>query len=102
MGGQFSIWLPNFRKTGSVADANKGQHRSSFGIIPENIHDLWERHEDETGISRTSEIFCEDISQRIGNDPGLVDLNELNNVNHRGLCRASATLPVSRNLATKH
>ena len=36
------------------------------------------------------------------NDPGLVDLNELNNVNHCGLCRASATLPVSGNLATKH
>ena len=26
-----------FRKTGSVADAHKGRHRSSFGVIPENV-----------------------------------------------------------------
>ena len=48
------------------------------------------------------ETFCEDICQRIENDPGLLDLKDLNNVDHCGLCGASATLPVSRNLATKH
>ena len=35
-----------FRKTGSVADAHKGRDRSSFGIILENIHNLWEDRED--------------------------------------------------------
>ena len=133
----------NFRKTGSVADAHKGRHCSSFGVIPENIQNLWERHEEsprkstrrllqETGISRTSvfrtlhddlklflykiqilqrqtdqneaerETFWEDISQGIENDPGLLDLNDLNDFDHCGLCGASATLLVSRNLATKH
>ena len=133
----------NFRKTGSVADAHKGRHCSSFGVIPENIQNLWERHEEsprkstrrllqETGISRTSvfrtlhddlklflykiqilqrqtdqneaerETFWEDISQRIENDPDLLDLNDLNDFDHCGLCGASATLLVSRNLATKH
>ena len=157
MEGQFNIWWPNFRRrkvwqiptnatsamnATSVADAYKCQHRSLFGIIPENIQNLWEHHEEsptkstnclsqETGISRTSvvrilhddlkpfpykiqilqrqidqnkaerETFCEDISQRIENDPGLLDMNNLNNVNHCGLFVASATLPVSRNLATK-
>ena len=47
------------------------------------------------------ETFCEDISQRIENDPGLLDLNDLNDDDHCGLCGASATLPVSQNLATK-
>ena len=125
-----------------MADAAKGRDHSSFSIIPENIQNLPECHEDfprkstrrlskETGILRTSvlrilhddlklflykiqilrrqtdqnkakwETFCEDISQRIENDPGLLDLNNLNNVDHCGLCGASATLPVSRNLATK-
>ena len=57
--------MAKFRKTRSVVDAQKGQDRSSFGIIPENIQNLRERHEDfprkstrrlsqETGISRTS------------------------------------------------
>ena len=52
-------------QTGSVADAHKDQHRSSFGIIPENIQNLGERLEEsarkstrrlsqETVISRTS------------------------------------------------
>ena len=40
MEGQFNVWWPNF---GSVADAHKGWHRSSFGIIPENIQNLRER-----------------------------------------------------------
>ena len=64
MEGQFSL-VAKFRKTGSVADAHKRRHRSSFGIIPENIQNLRERHEEcprkstrslsqETGISRTS------------------------------------------------
>ena len=131
-----------FRNTGSVADAHKDQHRSSFGIIPENIQNLRERHVEsprklirpllqETGISRTwvlrilhddlkllpykiqilqrqtyqnkaeREIFCEDTSQRIENDPELLDLNDLNDVDHCDLCGASATFSVSRNLATK-
>ena len=47
------------------------------------------------------ETPSEDISQRIKNDPGLFNLNDLNDVDHCDLCRASATLPVSRNLATK-
>ena len=47
------------------------------------------------------ERFCEDLSQRIENDPGLLDLNDLNDVNHSGLSQASVTLPVCRNLATK-
>ena len=130
------------RKTGSVADVHDNRYCSSFGIIPENIQNLWERHEEsprklkrclsqETGISRTSvleilhddlelfpykiqilkrqtyqnkaerETFCEDISPRIENDPGLLDLNDLNDVDHWRLCGASATLPVSRSLATK-
>ena len=40
--------------------------------------------------------FCEDISQRIENDPGLLDLNDFNDVDHCGLCGVSATLPVSQ------
>ena len=47
------------------------------------------------------ETICEDITQRIENDSGLLDLNDLNDVGHCGFCGASATLPVSRNLATK-
>ena len=56
------------------------------------------------------ETFYEDISQKFENDPGLLDLNDLNDVNHSGLCGASATLlfcgasatlPVSQNLTTK-
>ena len=63
-----------FRKTGSVADAHKGRHCSSFGIIPENIQNLRERHEksprksirhlsQQTGISRTSvlRVFNDEI-----------------------------------------
>ena len=45
------------------------------------------------------ETFCEGIRQRIENDPGL--LNDLNDVNHCGLCGASSTLPVIRDLAIK-
>ena len=47
------------------------------------------------------ETFCNDTSQRIENDPGLLDLNNLNDVDHYGRCGASATLPDSRNLATR-
>ena len=115
--------VTKFSKTGSVADAHKGWHRSSFGIIPENIQNLPEHHEEshrkstwhlsqETGISRTSvlrifhddlklfryksqtlqrqtdqneaewETFCEDISQRIENDPGLFDLTTVAFLGH--------------------
>ena len=121
------------RTTGSVADAHKGRHRSSFGIITENTQNLRERYEEsprkstrrlsqETGILRTSvlrilhddlklflykvqilqrqtdqnkaelETLYEDISQGFENDPGLLDLNDLNDVDHRGLCGASALL----------
>ena len=52
-------------------------------------------------INQKEKPFCEDISQMIENDLGLLDLNNLNDVGHCGLCWASATLPVSRNLATK-
>ena len=56
--------VAKFRKTGSVADAEKGQDSWSFGIIPDNIQNLRESHEEfprkstrrllqETGISRT-------------------------------------------------
>ena len=57
--------VAKFWKTASVVDDHKGRDRSSFGIIPENIQNLRERHEDfprksthhllqETGVSRTS------------------------------------------------
>ena len=57
--------VAKFRKTESVADAHKGEDRSSFGMITENIQNLQERHEDfprksrchlskETDISRSS------------------------------------------------
>ena len=57
--------VAKFCKTGSVADAHKDRDRPSLGIIPENIQNLLERHEDfprksthhlsqETGILRTS------------------------------------------------
>ena len=135
-------FVVKFRETGSVADAHKGRDRSSFGIIPENIQDLRDCHEEfprkstrcllqEIGISRTSvlrilhcdlklfpyiiqvlqrqtdqnkserELCCEDISQRTENDPGLLDLNDLNDADHCSHFEASAALPVSRNLATK-
>ena len=47
------------------------------------------------------ETFWKDIRQRIENDPGLLDLSDLNDVDHCGLCMTSATLPVSRKLAIK-
>ena len=140
MEGQFNVFqclVAKFWKTGSVADAYKGRHRSSFCIIPENIQSLREQHEksprkstccllQETGISRKSflrifdddlklfpykiqilqrqtdrnkaeqETFCKDIIQRIENDPSLLDLNDLNDVDHCGLCAASATIAVSQ------
>ena len=67
-------------------------------FFPHEIRIL-QRQTDQNKAERKT--FCEDISQRIQNDPGLLDLNYLNNVDHRGLCGASATLPASRNLATK-
>ena len=67
-------------------------------LFPYKIQIL-QRQTDQNKAER--ETFCEDISQRIENDPGLLDLNDFNDVDHCGLCGASATLPVSRNLATK-
>ena len=67
-------------------------------LFPYKIQILW-RQTDQNKAE--GETFCEDIRQRIENDPGLLDLNDLNNVDHCGLCGASATLPVSRNLAIK-
>ena len=137
-GRTIQLLVAKFQKIGT----HTGRDRSSFGIIPENIQNLRERHEDfsrkstrrlsqETGTSRTSvlrilhddlklfpykiqilqrqtdqnkaerENFCGDISQRIENDPGLLDLNDLNNIDRCGLCGASVTLSVSRNLVTK-
>ena len=57
--------LAKFWKTLSVADAHKGRHRPSFSIIPENIQNFRERHEEsprkstcrlsqETSVSRKS------------------------------------------------
>ena len=37
-------------------------------------------------IKQNEKSFCEDISQRIENDPGLLDLNDLNDFDHCGLC----------------
>ena len=48
------------------------------------------------------ETFCKDIIQRIENDPGLLDLNDLNDIDHCGLCVASATIAVSQHFFTKH
>ena len=67
-------------------------------LFPYKIQIL-QRQTDQNKAER--ETFCEDISQRIENDPGLLDLNDLNDVDNNGLCGASATLPVFRNLATK-
>ena len=67
-------------------------------LFPYKIQIL-QRQTDQNKAER--ETFCKDISQRIENGPGLLDLNNLNDVDHCGLCGASATLPVSRNLATK-
>ena len=67
-------------------------------LFPYKIQIL-QRQTDQNKAER--ETFCEDISQRIENDPGLLDLNDLKNVDHCGLCGTSATLPVSRNSATK-
>ena len=47
------------------------------------------------------EKFCEFICQKIENDPGLLDFNDLNDVDHCCLCGASATLSVSPNLAIR-
>ena len=58
-------WNDKLRKTRSVTDTHKDRDHLSFGIIPENIQNLQERHEDlprestrrlseETCISRTS------------------------------------------------
>ena len=69
-----------------------------LNLFPYKIQIL-QRQTDQNKAER--ETFCEDISQRIENDPGLLDLNDLNDVNHSGLSQASVTLPVSRNLATK-
>ena len=134
--------VAKFWKTESAADAQKGRHRPSFSIIPENIPNFRERHEESprkstcrlsqgTGVSRKSilrilhddlklfpykiqilqrqtdqnkaerETFCKDVIQRIENDSGLLDLNDLIDVDHCGLCAASATLAAFRNLATK-
>ena len=139
---QCTWWKDQFWKTESAADDHKGWHRSSFGIIPENIQSLRECYEEsprkstcclsqETGILRKSflrilhddlklfpykkqilqrqtdqnkaarETFCKYIIQRIENGPSLLDLNDLNNVDHCGLCAASTTLAVSPNLANK-
>ena len=67
-------------------------------LFPYKIQIL-QRQTDQNKAER--ETFCKDIIQRIENDPGLLDLNDLIDVDHCGLCAASATLAASRNLATK-
>ena len=67
-------------------------------LFPYKIQIL-QRQTDQNKAGR--ETFCKYIIQRIENDPSLLDLNDLNNVDHCGLCAASATLAVSPNLATK-
>ena len=47
------------------------------------------------------EKFCEVICQKIENDPGLLDFNDLNDVDHCGLCGASTTLSASPNVAIR-
>ena len=67
-------------------------------FFPDKIR-IMQRQTDQNKAERKT--FCEDISQRIQNDPDLLDLNYLNDVDPCGPCGASATHPVSRNLATK-
>ena len=52
-------------------------------------------------IKQNDKTFCKDIIQRIENNPGLLDLNDLIDVDHCGLCAASTTLAACRNFATK-
>ena len=66
-------------------------------LFPHKIQIL-QRQTDQKKVD--GEIFCEDIHPRIENDPGLLDLNHLN-IDHCGLCGASATFPVFQNLVTK-
>ena len=67
-------------------------------FFPDKIR-IMQRQTDQNKAERKT--FCENISQRIQNDPDLLDLNYLNDVDPCGPCGASATRPVSRNLATK-
>ena len=67
-------------------------------LFPYKIQIL-QRQTDQNKAER--ETFCEDISQKIENDHGLLDLKDLNDVDQCGICWASATLPASQNLATK-
>ena len=105
--------LAKFQKTESVADAHKCHEerheksprkstghlseetsisRKSLKLFPYKIQIL-QRKTDQNRAER--ETFCEDIIQRIENDPGLLDQNDLNDVNQCGLCEASAILAVS-------
>ena len=68
-------------------------------LFPYKIQTLRKQTDQNKAEGETS---CEDIRQRIENDPGFMDLNNLNDFDHCGLCGASAALPVSRNLAIKH
>ena len=67
-------------------------------LFPYKIQ-IFQRQTDQNKAER--ETFFEDISQRIENYPGLLHLNDLNNVDHCCLCGASAALPVSQYFATK-
>ena len=134
--------VAKFQKTGSVGDAHKGQDCSSFGTIPENIQNLWQRHEDfpkkstgclskETGIFRILVLrilhhdlkhfpYKNQILQRQTDQnkaergtilwryqskdskwPWLVGFERLEQYWPLWTLRASAILPISRNLATK-
>ena len=67
-------------------------------LFPYKIQIL-QRQTDQNKAER--ETFCKDIIQRIENDPGLLDLNDLIDADHCGLCAAFATLATYQNLATK-
>ena len=94
------------RKSTCCVSQETGILRKSFLSI---LHDdlklfpykiqILQRQTDQNKAER--ETFCKDIIQRIENDPGLLDLNDLIDVDHCGLCAASGTLAASRNLATK-
>ena len=92
------INTPSFTKNWHFENISLRIPHDDLKLFPYKIQILQRK----TGQNKTErETFCKDICQRIENNPGLFDLNDLNDVDHYGLCGASATLPDSRNLATK-
>ena len=113
--------MAKFRKTGNVADIHKGRPQKINTPSPtrkcyfENtsLEDppwwRWALSLQNPDLAEANwskkkaggETFWKDIRQRIENNPGLLDLSDLNDVDHCGFCMTSATLPVSRNLVIK-